>query len=480
MQLNRTLRPAMSALKVSSLSLPTIATLMGADLLALSLAGAISIYIHLVLDGQFQPYLYLQLWHLLIFFIISYATVGLYPGVAISPIDELRWISISTTLIYLVLGSVIFLREEGEVYSRSIFLTGWVLSILLVLFNRALVRHFFAPQAWWGYPVVVLGAGKTGEMVIRTLKRRPGIGLKPVVVLDDNPNTHGKLLDVPVLGGLELAPILARERHIPYAIVAMPGVPRNRLLRLIEKYGQTFPHLLVIPDLFGFSSLWVAAKDLGGVLGLEIRQQLLLPGPRLAKFLIDLTTTLIGGLLLLPLIVVIAGLIWLDSRGPIFYGQIRIGQNGQPFKAWKFRTMVRNADQVLVNYLENHPDLKESWLRDHKLRHDPRVTGIGRFLRRTSLDELPQLWNILRGEMSLVGPRPIIDEEIWRYGDLFNLYIKVTPGLTGLWQVSGRNNLPYEERVNLDAYYVRNWSVWLDVYVLVRTVWVVITGEGAY
>jgi Undecaprenyl-phosphate galactose phosphotransferase WbaP len=470
----------MWALVISTRTFPTVATLMMGDLVAIALAGFFSVYMWLLLNGQFHPSLYLQLWPILGLFVLAYAFVGLYPGVAISPVDEFRWVSIATTLIYLVLGSAIFLRKEGEVYSREIFVTAWVCSILLVLLSRTLVRYAFATKSWWGYPVMVLGAGKTGEMLVRTLKRQPGIGLKPVVVLDDDPRKHGQLLDVPVMGGLELAPVLARKYQIPYAIVAMPGVPRNRLLKLLERYGHAFAHLLIIPDLFGFSSLWVVAKDLGGVLGLEVRQQLLLPGPRLAKFLIDLLTTLIGGVLMLPLICLIAILIRLDSPGPIFYGQIRLGQHGESFKAWKFRSMVKNADQVLQDYLLVHPELREAWERDQKLRNDPRITRVGRFLRQTSLDELPQLWNILRGEMSLVGPRPIVDEEVWRYGEMFNLYTKVTPGLTGLWQVSGRNNLPYEERVNLDAYYVRNWSVWLDVYILVRTIWIVITGEGAY
>jgi Undecaprenyl-phosphate galactose phosphotransferase WbaP len=285
---------------------------------------------------------------------------------------------------------------------------------------------------------------------------------------------------VPVIGGMALAPKLARKRHIPYAIVAMPGVARHRLLYVIEQYGSGFAHLLIIPDLFEFASLWVSAKDMGGVLGLEVRQRLLLPGPRFAKFLIDLIATLLGGFILLPMIVIIALLIKLDSPGPIFYGQTRLGQRGEEFKAWKFRTMVQNADRVLKDYLEAHPEMNEAWQRDQKLRYDPRVTRVGRFLRRTSLDELPQLWNILRGEMSLVGPRPIVEEEIPRYKDKFSLYTKVVPGLTGLWQVSGRNNITYEERVSLDAYYVRNWSVWLDVYILARTIWVVVTGEGAY
>jgi Undecaprenyl-phosphate galactose phosphotransferase WbaP len=392
----------------------------------------------------------------------------------------MRWICLTTTLMYLALTAMVFMRREGEIYSRGVFLVSWGLSVLLVIACRATVRLLFARKRWWGYPTMVLGAGKTGSMVIRTLKRRPGIGLKPVLVLDDDPEKHGSLHGVPVVGGVELAPALAHNRRIPYAIVAMPGVPRDRLLSLLERYGSSFAHLLVIPDLFEFSSLWVEAKDMGGVLGLEVRQRLLLPGPRLTKFLIDLAATLVGGLLVLPLIGIIALLIKLDSPGPIFYSQLRIGQGGEFFKAWKFRTMVQNADYALKDYLERHPELQEAWERDQKLRYDPRITRIGRFLRRTSLDELPQLWNILRGEMSLVGPRPIIEEEIPRYGDKFSLYTKVIPGLTGLWQVSGRNNITYQERVSLDAYYVRNWSVWLDVYILLRTVWVVLTGEGAY
>ncbi len=142
--------------------------------------------------------------------------------------------------------------------------------------------------------------------------------------------------------------------------------------------------------------------------------------------------------------------------------------------------MVTDADQVLAQYLASHPDLQEDWNQNQKLKDDPRITRIGKFLRRTSLDELPQLWNVLKGEMSIVGPRPITQEEVWRYDDKFDDYLQVLPGITGLWQVSGRNNLTYAERVDLDAYYVRNWSVRLDVYILMRTIRVVLVGDGAY
>ncbi|MEM8504546.1 MAG: sugar transferase, partial [Cyanobacteria bacterium P01_D01_bin.1] len=165
---------------------------------------------------------------------------------------------------------------------------------------------------------------------------------------------------------------------------------------------------------------------------------------------------------------------------PIFYQQPRIGRDAKPFWIWKFRSMVIDADQVLAQHLALHPQLQQAWDQDQKLRDDPRITRIGKFLRQSSLDELPQLWNVLRGEMSMVGPRPITQEEVWRYGDKFDDYARVLPGMTGLWQVSGRNDLTYSERVNLDTYYVRNWSVRLDVYILLRTIKVVLVGDGAY
>ncbi|NEP16619.1 MAG: undecaprenyl-phosphate galactose phosphotransferase WbaP [Leptolyngbya sp. SIO4C1] len=471
---------AIAALKVATRPYYMIAALVSIDGICLSLAGAISVSLRLYFNGEFHPSTYWQLWPVVGLFLLAYALAGLYPGQAISPVEELRRVVLTTTLLYLSLGSAIFLFRDLELYSRAAFLMAWGLSLILVLLGRYGLRALCARQPWWGYPVLVMGAGQTGEMVIRTLTRRPELGLKPVAVLDDDPKKHGSLADVPVVGNLSMAPSLRQALNIPYAIVAMPGVPSRRLIKLLERYGRDFPHLLIIPDLFGMASLWVGARDLGGMLGLEARQQLLLPWPKRVKRLLDKSLAILTGVGLLPIIALIALLIRLDSRGPIFYGQTRIGRNGRPFKAWKFRSMVPNADKVLQHYLSEHPELMALWERDHKLKYDPRITPIGNFLRRTSLDELPQLWNVLRGEMSLVGPRPIVNEEAWRYGDRFDLYLQVLPGVTGLWQVSGRNNITYEERVNLDAYYVRNWSVWLDVYILIRTVWVVLIGDGAY
>jgi Undecaprenyl-phosphate galactose phosphotransferase WbaP len=207
---------------------------------------------------------------------------------------------------------------------------------------------------------------------------------------------------------------------------------------------------------------------------------LLLPLPRLAKRLMDL---LIACLVLPAVgftILVLGILVRLESPGPAFYGHRRIGRDHSSFRAWKLRTMQVNGDELLQKALAENGALREEWLRDRKLRHDPRITRVGRFLRKASLDELPQLWNVLRGEMSLVGPRPIVEEEVVTYGQNFSLYCRVTPGLTGLWQVSGRNTVSARDRVRLDSYYVRNWSPWLDLHILARTAKVVLTGQGAY
>lgn len=195
---------------------------------------------------------------------------------------------------------------------------------------------------------------------------------------------------------------------------------------------------------------------------------------------LDITLILLAAPYIILAFLILAFLVKLDSPGPVFYRQIRIGRFGRKFSVYKFRTMVQNADRVLQDYLDKSPELKVEWLATHKLKQDPRVTRLGALLRTWSLDELPQLWNIIIGDMSLVGPRPIVDAEVEKYGKCFELYIQVRPGLTGLWQVSGRNNTTYERRVELDEYYVRNRSLKLDLQILLKTVLVVLKKDGAY
>jgi undecaprenyl-phosphate galactose phosphotransferase len=194
----------------------------------------------------------------------------------------------------------------------------------------------------------------------------------------------------------------------------------------------------------------------------------------------DVTLILLAAPYILFFFLLISILIMLDSKGGPLYGQTRIGKGGRKFKAHKFRTMILNADQKLQQYLDESPELNAEWLATHKLKHDPRVTRVGAILRKLSLDELPQFWNILIGEMSLIGPRPIVDAEIEKYGKCFELYIQARPGLTGLWQVSGRSDTSYQRRVELDEYYLLNRSLKMDIVILFKTVYVVVGRKGAY
>ena len=201
--------------------------------------------------------------------------------------------------------------------------------------------------------------------------------------------------------------------------------------------------------------------------------------PQLVKRCFDLvvsaTVLLLGSPVFLYIAIKVAG-----SGGPIFFGHTRVGQHRKAFKCYKFRTMAPDADRLLAELLANDPEARAEWERDFKLKNDPRITPIGRFLRKTSLDEIPQLWNVLKGEMSLVGPRPVVTAELERYGTQVDYYCEARPGITGLWQISGRNDVSYDTRVYLDAWYVKNWSLFNDIVILFKTVKVIFRTEGAY
>jgi Undecaprenyl-phosphate galactose phosphotransferase WbaP len=454
--------------------------MMLADLVAVSATLCAAVLIRQAFRGQFELETYWRLWPLLGLFSISYALFGLYPGVAISPVAEIRTTTYATTLVFLLLSGTTFVLRNPLEYSRLTFFGGWLASLFAVPLMRVLVRSTLSGYPWWGYRTVVFGGTGPGEAVLRKLVRHPEIGLRPVAIFDNDLARGTVVHGVPVFGPIDRAPAFAERYGITRALVAMPDASFPELLELLDEHAQTFSRVFMLSGLQGLSSIGVETRDVSRVLAFEVRKNLLLAGPRIAKRALDLTLALIVTIALAPLFCLIALLIKLESRGPVLYRQNRIGQAQERFRVWKFRSMCINADEVLERHLEKNPQLREEWQRDHKLKNDPRITRLGRILRKTSLDELPQLLNILRGEMSLVGPRPIVDSEIEKYGDSFALYRQVVPGLTGLWQVSGRNDTTYQERVELDNYYVRNWSPWLDLYLLARTVKVVVTGYGAY
>lgn len=303
------------------------------------------------------------------------------------------------------------------------------------------------------------------------MSRRWGTSTKPR-------GMFAEVESVPVVGEFALAPVLAKRLAIRYAILAMPGVSSQKLLTLTERVGGVFSHLLLIPDLLGFASLGVPAKDVGGILGIEVRQQLLLPWPRFAKRMMDLAATIVGGVFIFPIIGLLMLLIKIDSPGKVFYFQERLGRDGTRFRAAKFRSMYGDGEARLKAVLEKDEKLRAEYEEFHKLTNDPRVTRVGKIVRKFSLDELPQLWNVLKGEMSLVGPRPYLEREIPDMEQREGIILRAPPGMTGLWQVSDRNATGFAQRVKMDVHYVRNWSPWLDIYILARTVGVVLKGTG--
>ena len=228
-----------------------------------------------------------------------------------------------------------------------------------------------------------------------------------------------------------------------------------------------------------FPVLGARAITFDGLGGLEMVSQRQMKALRIEKWILDKGIALLLFLGLLPLFALIGVLVKLTSRGPVFYRQERLGKDGHPIRVWKFRSMYVDAKERLQHILSSDPEAAAEWEKDFKLKKDPRVTPLGRFLRRTSIDELPQLFNVFAGEMAVIGPRPIVQEEVCYYGDSYKVFSSVLPGITGLWQVSGRSDTGYERRVELDTYYVLNWSPWMDVWILLRTVWAVLSMNGA-
>jgi Undecaprenyl-phosphate galactose phosphotransferase WbaP len=423
-----------------------------------------------------------NLWPALFLFWAIFWLNRLYPGAGMTCVEQLRQIARIISLIYLLLGTAVFLSKSSDNLSRGVFICAGIFSIFLVMLGRIVICNMLFTKTWWGVPVFILGAGKTAELVIRELRSDSMLGLKAVACFDDNPQKQGFCEEVPVVGPLSKAPMLAKELRIRYAIIAMPGVNRLQLLAFVEKYSRAFSKIILIPDLFGVSSLWVAARDLNGVLGLEIQNNLLIPINRWIKRGMDVVVAAIGLLFSMPVVAVCALWVKMTSPGKAFYFQDREGFGNKIIRIPKIRTMYSDSENILEEYLRSNPAAKMEWERCCKLKNDPRVLPvIGQFLRCTSLDELPQLWNILKGEMSLVGPRPFPSYHAEKFDREFrDLRRKVIPGLTGLWQVATRSNSDLAMQEKLDTYYIRNWSIWLDIYILGWTVKAVLKGDGAY
>ena len=409
---------------------------------------------------------------------LAYYWVGVYPGYGMGAVQRIRARVYATFTIFMVLLTWNYAFQDRQ-WSRGVLVLTMLFALVFTPALEALVRKFFIARGICGASTLILGAGHTGILVARALQKERDLGFVPVGFLDDDPSKWGPGTGgVPVLGPLSMATVFCNRAKV--AIVAIPGMDPKRLAHLVE--NLTFPNVIVVPDLFGIQSLWITSRDLGGVLGLEVKKNLLIPSNRFLKRLLDLAISIPAFVISAPFVALSALWIKIVSPGPAFFVQERGGKDGGRIRVYKLRTMHEYGEQVLQRYLAAEPIEAANWLRYYKLKKDPRVIRhIGWFLRRYSLDEVPQLWNVLKGDMSLVGPRPFPEYHLENFSAGFRgLRASVMPGVTGLWQVSARSDGDLKTQEAQDTYYIRNWSLWLDVYILLRTIRTFIRPNAAY
>lgn len=404
--------------------------------------------------------------------LVVFYAAGLYPGIMVNPSDEVRRLSICSIFSFIGIALSIAVETEDRFAIIIAFIMSCPFAVFILPAFREIARHIFSKCSWWGVPAVIYTSGTNADFIIQRLQKFPNYGYKPALIVNNNNPTREEYNGIPIFkNSAELSDVI-QELGIKVAFLCEYG---NDISEIMEKYRYTITitkHLTIAGN--------INIRELGGILGLSTTHNLTKPQSIFAKRTIDLIIILLSSPIVLPVCLFIAIMVKLTSKGPVLYGHKRVGKDGKTIKCWKFRSMVANADELLDKILKENPEMKKEWDKDRKFTNDPRVTKLGKILRRTSLDELPQLWNIFVGEMSFVGPRPVTKDELSKYGKYANFILTVRPGLSGMWQISGRSDTGYEERVTLDTYYIQNWSVWADIWIIIKTFWVVFKGKGAY
>lgn len=374
---------------------------------------------------------------------------------------------------------LMFLAQVAGDVSRFYVILYTAISFALLCLFRVILAKGMKKLRAFQIPILIVGAGKTGEVMARQIQNDTGMRYRIVGFLEDH-EPYDK--SCTILGGFGDMERVIRDTGVQHVIIAAPGIPQTQLSSLIYQAQTLVRNVGVVPNLVAVPMSNVTAESFfdAKIMVLQIRNNLARTSNQIAKRLFDLAATICGGLLISPILLLIATWVYHDSPGPVIFKHRRVGKDGKEFNCYKFRSMCTNSQEVLDHLLATDPAAKEEWDREFKLKNDPRITKSGAFLRKTSLDELPQLLNVLKGEMSLVGPRPIIQKEVPRYGKYIKEYYSVLPGITGMWQTSGRSDIDYPERVQMDSWYVHNWSVWLDLVLLWRTIAVVLSHKGAY
>ncbi|MCJ7623965.1 MAG: undecaprenyl-phosphate galactose phosphotransferase WbaP [Anaerolineaceae bacterium] len=421
----------------------------------------------------YRPMVFLGMVYVVILFYFN----NLYPGYGKTAVKEIEKTSTLLTMVFLFLGGTTYLLSISEIFSRLIFILAWIFSIILVPVFRIFIRNRILKYQWYGIPVLFVTDGTAVDSILTALNNCRRMGWNPVAVFSLNINNEDlENISIPVIQSWDKFLNLKKKQQVKTALFsAIHSQENSRWLRRITEEFRTVT--LIIPY-YNLGSLWVKPRDLEGHLGLEITYHLLGSVSKNIKRLIDIIGSIVLLILLSPLFFVLSIIIQIQSSHPIFYSQKRLGKDKQEYDALKFRSMVNSADDILKDYLEEDPKAMAEYREFHKLSKDPRITRVGGFLRKYSLDELPQLWNVLRGDMSLIGPRAYLPSEMDDIGGFTEIIHRVRPGMTGWWQVMGRHTTTFQYRLRLDEYYISNWSLWMDLYIIYKTFWVVIQGTG--
>jgi Undecaprenyl-phosphate galactose phosphotransferase WbaP len=424
-----------------------------------------------------------HIWWVFLVWIFFFYYEGLYT-MRLSFWDEIRTLWRVSFFSTVGVFTILSVGKLGGEMSRTVVVLMGLVSVPLLPSIRMMLKKVLRGLGLLKRRVIILGAGETGRLIVRALQKEPNYGYRVLGFVDDDPEKFGKRAEgVKIHRGIDRAVQYINRCNVEDLFIAMPGAGKERLQELINRLQHKVERILFVPDIFGIAVLGTNLQHFfhEEAFAFEMKNNLSSPLNILLKRCFDVSVSI----LLLPVLAipmaVVTFLIMLDSKGPAVFSQERIGRRGRTFRCFKFRTMYRDAEERLAGLLEKNPEAKQKWETHWKLDDDARVTRIGKFLRTTSLDELPQIFNVLKGEMSLVGPRPVTQEEIDKYyKDRADLCFSVLPGITGLWQVSGRSNTSYDYRITLDSWYVRNWNLWLDIVILFKTLRIVIKREGAY
>lgn len=385
--------------------------------------------------------------------------------------------------------AAVALVQPGSLSLRPLILVTALNLLFLLPIARYWTKRILGALGLWRKKILVLGSAGAAMPAMNGLTSDLFLGYEVAGLLDDDPAKRGKRAGdsggkpVFVLGDFSEAQKLIERMQVKDLLLALPDMPEGKLYALVHDLQPVCDSIYIVPQLWALPIMNLQVEGLlrERMMVLKLSNNLGKPWNRCLKRGFDLLLGAAISLVALPLCFILAALIKLDSAGPALFVQERIGRRGRAFRCLKFRTMIPNGEEKLAAYLSGNPQAADEWRRYAKLRnYDPRLTWLGRFLRRWSLDELPQLWNVLTGDMSLVGPRPYVPQERERMGDQFSTILSARPGLTGFWQVNGRNHVTLEDRVQLEAWYVRNWTVWLDCIVLVKTFKVVLFPDNRH